>query len=160
MLVRVGAELDLATKDELREMGASLLKGARAPKPLYKDYAASVQGNGSIPTIILGGPPTGRVWKILSITVMGNNDHSTITSPLGFLAMYFGDPANPSLAQCKKVKIALPSTDEPGLAYVCQPPQQVFFLGDNTLNSPDNCTVTMTVEEWRADDILDNSGSP
>jgi hypothetical protein len=159
VLVKVAGEIDLATRDELRNMRNDIL-GKSDPKPLYKDYAASVQGNGTVPTIILGGPPTGRVWRVLSVTVVGNNDHGTIGSPLGFVAMYFGDPANPNLAQVKKVKMTLPSTDEPGLAYVCQAPQQIFFLGDNTLNAPDNCTITMTVEEWRASDLMDNSGAP
>lgn len=159
VLVKVGAELDLATRDELATWGHKIL-GKGEPRPLYKDMAVSVQGTGSIPVLVLGGPPTGRIWKVTSITVIGNNDHGSISSPLGFVAMYFGDAANPNLAQVKKVKLTLPSTDEPGGAYVCQAPQQIFFLGDAALNAPDNCTVTCCIEEWRTNDIMDTSGAP
>lgn len=160
VLLKVAGEVDLATKDELRDMGQSLLTGNRPPKPLYKDLAQSVAGTGSVPVIVMGGPPTGWVWRVTSVTVIGNNDHGSISSPLGFVAMYFGDAANPNLAQVKKVKLVLPGTDEPGNAYVCQAPQQVFFLGDAALNAGDNCTITMCIEEWRARDLMDNSGAP
>ena len=160
VLLKVAGEVDLATRDELREMGSSLLKGGQPPRPLFKDLAVSVSGSGAVPTLILGSPPAGRVWRVTSITVIGNNDHSSIASPLGFVAMYFGDPANPGLAQVKKVKITLPSTDEPGTPYVCMSPYSVFFLGDAALNVGDNCTITATIQEWRASEIMDNSGAP
>lgn len=159
MLVKVAGEVDLATRDELATWGHKIM-GKGDPKPLYFDLAVSVQGTGSVPSLVLGGPPTGRAWRITSVTVVGNNDHGSIVSPLGFVAMYFGDPANPSLAQVKKVKITLPSTDEPGTPYLCKSPYQVFFLGDGVLNAGDNCTITCTVEEWRLNDIQDNSGAP
>lgn len=160
VMLSVGAEVDLATGDELKELGGKLL-GKREPRPLFKDLAASIAGTGAVPVIVLGRPPVGRVWKITSVTVVGNDDHGSIPSLLGFVAMYFGDAANPNLAQVKIVKIALPSTVYvAGKPFLCHATQEVFFIGDKTLSAPDNVTITASIEEWRSGDVMDNSGSP
>jgi hypothetical protein len=159
-LVKLGAEVDIATGDELSRWGEKILNN-RPPLPLYKDLAASISGSGAIPTVTIGAPPAGRIWKVTSVTVVGNNDNAPIASPLGFMAMYFGDAANPNLAQVKVVKIALPSTVYmAGKPFVCHASQEVFFVGDKPLNAPDNVTVTVTIEEWRSADVMDNSGGP
>lgn len=160
VLLKLGAEVDIATGDELSKWGQKIL-GNKDPLPLYKDLAASVSGTGAVPTIVLGRPPVGRIWKVSAVTVVGNNDHSTIPSPMGFVAMYFGDAANPNLAQVKVVKMPLPSTQYmSGPFMLCHASQEVFFIGDAALNTPDNVTITAIIEEWRTSDIMDNSGSP
>jgi hypothetical protein len=160
VLLKVGAEVDIASGDELNKWGQKIL-GKSDPLPLYKDLAASVTGTGAVPTVVLGRPPVGRVWKVSAVTLVGNNDHSSISSPLGFVAMYFGDSANPNLAQVKVVKIALPSTVfMSGPFMLCHASQEVFFIGDLALNVPDNLTITAIIEEWRTADIMDNSGAP
>lgn len=160
VLLKLGAEVDIASGDELSRWGEKIL-GNQPPRPLYKDLAASIAGAGVVPVVVLGRPPVGRVWKVTSVTVVGNNDHGAIPSPLGFMAMYFGDPANPNLAQVKLVKITLPSTVFiSGKPFLCHASQEIFFIGDNALNVPDSATITATVEEWRAGDVMDNSGSP
>lgn len=159
-LLKLGAEVDIATGDELNRWGKKILDKSD-PKPLYLDLANSVAGTGAVPTVQLGRPPVGRIWRVSAVTVVGNDDHSTFLSPLGYVAMYFGDSANPNLAQVKVVKIPVPSTIfMSGPFMVCHSSQQVFFLGNAALNSPDNLTVTAVVEEWRAGDIMDNSGAP
>jgi hypothetical protein len=160
VLLKVGAEVDIASGDELNKWGQKIL-GNKDPLPLYKDLAVSVSGTGAIPTAVLGRPPVGRVWKVSAVTLVGNNDHGSIPSNLGFVAMYFGDAANPNLGQVKYVKIALPSTVfMAGPFMLCHSSQEVFFVGDNTLATPDSITITACIEEWRTADIMDNSGSP
>lgn len=158
-----GAELDIATGAELRDQAkrlASLIDRGPA-RPNYLPMAATVIGTGGIATIVWGAPPAGRVWNVVSVTLVGPNDHGTITSPAGFVAMYFGDPFNPSLANVQHVKIALPSTVYPASdALWCPAGQQVFFQSDLALNAPETMTVTGMVAEYRTRDTQMTSGAP
>lgn len=149
----VGAELDIASGAELSDglsgLGDRLLGSGKRPRPLFYSFPSSVAGAGGRTTIPVGAPPAGKLWNVLSATVVGNDDHGTIPSPAGFLAMYFGDPYNPTLAALQAVKLALPSTTFfTANALWCPSGNQVFFMTDLALNVPDSVTVVISVAEW------------
>ena len=158
-----GLELDIASGAELaghtEALSGLIAKGDA--KPLYLSPAASQAGVGGVVTLTVGGPPVGRLWNVVAVTFVGNNDHGSIPSAAGFCAMYFGDPFNPSLAMLKHVKIALPSTVYPSTgALWCPPGSQVFFMTDLAVSSPDSVTVVVEVAEWRTQDVVTASGRP
>lgn len=155
-----GVELDIATGAELSkhtEALSSLI--GKDPKPLFLGLVSSVAGSGGIVTLDVGSPPVGRVWNVVAVTLVGNNDHGSIPSPAGFAAMYFGDPFNPSLANLQHVKIPLPSTVYPSTgALWCPAGQRVFFQSDLAVNAPDSLTVVVQVAEWRTADVAQGTG--
>lgn len=158
-----GIELDIASGAELAKHTDTLGKliGKADAKPLYLPLAASQAGVGGVVTLSVGGPPVGRLWNVVAVTFVGNNDHGSIPSAAGFCAMYFGDPFNPSLANLQHVKIALPSTVYPSTeALWCPPGSQVFFMTDLAVSSPDSVTVVVQVAEWRTEDVVMSSGRP
>lgn len=163
MLVKLagGLEIDLATGAELAGHTEALsgLLGKEPPRPLYLPLAASIAGTGTVATISMGAPPAGRMWNVLAVTFMGNNDHGSVASPVGNCAMYFGDPFNVSLGMAQFVKIALPSTVFPaGDALWCPAGQQVFFVTDAAVNAPDSVTIACMVAEWRSVDVVQATG--
>lgn len=161
MQLSAGAELDIASGAELAGHTDQLAKliGRGAARPLYLDFASSAVGSGGVVTLPIGSPPVGRVWNVLAVTFLGNNDHGSISSPAGFAAMYFGDPFNPSLANVKHAKIVLPSTVYPSSgALWCPAGQQVFFMTDLVVNAPDQVLVTVTVAEYRVRELAQDSG--
>lgn len=163
MQLAIGAELDIASGAELAGKTDALAKLIeRGPaRPLYLPLSASATGTGGIVTLNVGAPPVGRMWNVLAVTFIGNNDHGSVSSPVGFCAMYFGDAANPSLAQAQHVKIPLPSTVYPASeALWCPAGQQVFFVTDAAVNAPDNVTVNVVVAEYRARETVATSGRP
>lgn len=158
-----GIELDIASGSELRDSTRALSKliDQGPARPIFLPLAASVLGTGSVVTLDCGAPPIGRTWNVLAVTFVGNDDHGSVPSPVGFCAMYFGDPANPSLAQLKQVKIALPSTVYPSSdAHWCAAGEHVFFVTDKAVNSPDQVMVTVSVAEYRARELEQTSGRP
>lgn len=163
MQLALGAELDIASGDELRHSTKRLAKLMQdgPARPNYLPMAASAIGGGGLATVVWGAPPAGRVWNVVAVTLVGNDDHSTIGSPAGFVAMYFGDPFNPSLANAQHVKITLPSTVYPSTgALWCPAGQQVFFVTDKALNSPDQISVSGMVAEYRTSGLMMESGAP
>lgn len=84
----------LATKDDLR-------KATRRPQPpLRIRRVASVTSTtgAAVPNIMsLGNPSAGRVWNVMSLAVVGNDDHTAVAGST--VALYAGDPTSPSLGQ-------------------------------------------------------------
>lgn len=159
----LGAELDLVSGDELADgldgLESRLLGGGKRARPLYNTFPQSAPGAGGLLTLTIGAPPAGRIWNVLAATVVGNDDHGSVPSPVGYFAMYFGDPANVSLGQLAAVKLALPSTTLfSANALWCPAGQQVFFVSDKAVNTPDSCTVVISVAEWRSGELEQLTG--
>lgn len=95
MFVGIGDKLDDLTKVLKRE----------PPKPLYFPLYAAITGPGSVK---LGSPPTGRIWNILTLTLLGDvDDHTAVT---GTGALYVDvDYQNLSVSQCKIPNLTIPS---------------------------------------------------
>ena len=164
MTLGLGAEVDIATGDELSAMGDDLTKkilGSAPALPIVFTRPVSVAGSGGIATLIVGSPPVGRLWEVSAVTVMGNSPFGAIPSPAGFLALYAGNAAAPGVASVLMTHLPIPSTTFPSADCIyCHSNQELFLTTDAALNVPDNITVIVGLKEWREADILARSGRP
>jgi hypothetical protein len=170
----LGAEVDIATGDELRDGVADLkhtMLSEREAKPIYLTRVQSEPGTGHILYVIGGGPPVGRIWYLTSITVVGNNDVDVLppTSPASYVALYAGFPpprqglgdfGSPGLGQLKAVRLPIPSTTAFNAGSVwCQSNQSLFVRTSDVVNAPDSVTVIMEIQEFREKDVSQRSGA-
>lgn len=164
MTLGLGAEVDIATGDELSAMGDDLTKkilGSSPALPIVFTRPASAPGVGGQITLLIGSPPTGRIWEVSSITVMGNSPFGGIVSPAGFFALYAGNSAAPSIASVLATHLPLPSTTFPSSETLyCHSSQELFLLTDLAVNAPDSVSAIVGIKEWREADILARSGRP
>jgi hypothetical protein len=114
VLIKLGAdvEVDIATGDEMAEHVRKGIKGSSAKGrafPLVGSNAnleATVSGSPGDGVIRLGRPPNGQVWNIVSVMVLGIDDH---TSGAAKCALYTdSDPANLNLSSCEIPGITVP----------------------------------------------------
>lgn len=164
MTLGLGAEVDLATGDELKSLGDDLtgkILGTQDPKPIVFSRPASVAGVGAIATLVIGSPPVGRIWEISAITVVGNSPFGPIVSPAGFLALFAGNSAGPSIAQVLCTHLGIPSTTFPSAETLyCHSNQELFLTTDAAVNAPDSVTAIVSIKEWREADVVARSGRP
>lgn len=157
--IQLGSEIDIATSDELKKMGDSItdrLTNRDGPKPLYNSTSGSIlttafdaggaNNNGSIR---LGKPSTGRIWNILGIVCFGNDDHTTVANTSA--ALYFGDPSNPSLAQCKDVGLNFPSSKFYSDKVLWATAKDEIFLSVNSLGVGVQVAANVFYTDWPAD---------
>jgi len=87
VLIKLGldAEVDIATRDEMNTGLDDALKKNRAPRPmLISVIGSSTQLNtnagagGGNGVVTFGHPPAGKIWNILSVTLMGDDDTTTV----------------------------------------------------------------------------------
>jgi len=114
VLIKLGAdvEIDIATGDEVKKAVKDGITGSSARGrafPLVGSNATlevAVSGSPGDGVIRLGRPPNGQVWNIVSVTVLGIDDH---TSGAAKCALYVdSDPANLNLASCVIPGITVP----------------------------------------------------
>lgn len=90
--VEVGFKLAAAT-DKL----SGELERNRKRKPYHIKRVDQVNALAGVASVLdLGSPPTGMMWNLLKLTVVGSDDRTVVAGAT--LASYAGDPANPSLA--------------------------------------------------------------
>lgn len=162
MLVKIqaGAELDLASGDELKGVSSQLLGAIERnsePRPIYLSRSNTVVGAGGLATLDLGAPPTGSIWQLRFITLFGNDDHTV----LGGLscALYCGDGASLSFAQLKMTGLAVPSiTFIPDTCIWCHPTENVCITTSTTLSSGQQLGACLGIEEWLMRDVSRLSG--
>ncbi len=150
----VGAEVDLATGGELSD-GLNGIKGMLEKshaRPLFMPFTASRLGAG---VLTVGRPPAGRIWNILSLTLVGNDDFTTLANTTA--ALYVdADPGALSLAQCRIPVQAIPSfqtiSDETVWAHSSG---DVCLNVRGALAATDQVVATITVAEWRDCDVTD-----
>jgi hypothetical protein len=150
----VGAELDLATGAELSD-GLNGIKGMLDKgyaRPLFLPFTAQRLGAGVLP---VGRPPAGRIWNILSLTLVGNDDFTTLAGTTG--ALYIdADPGSLSLAQCR-----IPNQSIPSFQTFSDETVWAHSMGDVCINvrgallATDQVIATITVAEWRESDVVD-----
>lgn len=164
MTLGLGAEVDIATGDELSAMGDDLTKkilGNAPALPIVFTRPASAPGTGSAVVLVIGSPPVGRIWEVSSITVMGNSPFGGIVSPAGFFALFAGNSAAPGIASVLATHLALPSTTFPSAETLyCHSSQELFLQTDAAVNAPDSVTAIVGIKEWREADILTRTGRP
>lgn len=139
--------LGVAIGDKLDKLHTALTKPD--PKPLYFQVGAGRVGGGGLP---LGRPPAGKMWNLLSMTITGNDDHTTLANVL--VALYIGgDPFNLNLMQCVVPAQAVPSfqTFSKGTIWVHTETLVANISGSGTGNN--NIQVNLNVAEWKVTDI-------
>ncbi len=162
--LELGAEIDVATGDELsgaRDDILSSLKDGRPPRPTYTSRAASLTGTGAIPAHLdLGSPPAGRIWNVRAVTVSGA-DPFTAPASTPKWAMYFGRSGAVGPAQLKLVGGAVPGTQFPsGQALWCHSNENLIIVVSGIIATTENISATAEVAEWRTRDITQDSGRP
>jgi hypothetical protein len=106
----LGGTIDVATPAELDDAVTGLqghidkkFASQKSGKFIWRDLSASISspfsGGGSIQLpLVPSRPATGKVWSVRRFTLLGNDDHTTVSNITG--ALYAGDPANFNLTQC------------------------------------------------------------
>lgn len=157
MLLSIGAEVDIATSDELRGAHDDLYKRLKglAVKPIHNTITASITVAAGATVIDLGHPPSGRLWEIRSLTLAGSDDHTAVN---GAAALYVGDSNNVSLAQMRVPGLSIPSyTPFPGDGLWAYSSEAVFVnlfavaVGQGVM-------ATCGILEWRLADATQMSG--
>ena len=156
--IAAGAELDLASGDELAGAKGDILSslaGKSPPVPLYLQFVSSGVGAGAVAQLNLGSPPAGRVWNILSITVVGGDDHTAFLTATQF-AVYIGPVSLSNLANVKNP--APGTTNLPTNAVWCHANENVYIQTDRSLAVTEAITAILYVAEWRVGDVTQIRG--
>lgn len=98
--IALGGEIDAVTGDEFSS-GLDALRRELAPspkakpifRPLSNAFTVPVMADGDQFAVNLGTPASGRVWKITRLTVIGNDDHSTVANLSA--SLYIGQGGGP-----------------------------------------------------------------
>lgn len=118
------------------------------PKPRYFPVSGSIQGNG---VIDLNRPNIGYMWNILSVMLVGSDDHTAVT---GTAALYVDtDSTGLGLVQCRIPNMVIPTSQfiSKGTLWA-HSDGNVCVNVAGTSGSP-TVTATITVAEWRVKDI-------
>lgn len=151
---KLGAQVDIATGDELNS-GLDSIRGmldSGHARPLFLPFTTTRLGAG---IISLGRPPAGRLWNILSLTLLGNDDFTTLAATTASLYVD-ADPGALSLAQCR-----IPAQAIPSFQTISDEVMWAHSSGDVCVNvrgsllATDQVVATITVAEWRDCDITD-----
>lgn len=109
----IGAEVDIATGDELKGLGKDVFKHLNSrPKPLYNSTAMSIVGDGAPMVVDFGSPGAGSLWELMSIVTFGSDAWNSIPnlSAAVFLGTLSTDALSMPLGQ-----LLLPGLSFPGL---------------------------------------------
>ena len=159
MLLSVGAEVDIATSDELKGAHDDLykrIKGLAGPKPARNTIAGSTTVTATgLQVIDLGHPPVGRMWFVGALTLLGSDDHTLVN---GAAALYIGDSSNVSLAQCEVPGLAIPSYTYLGADGVWVYPSESVFVNLFAVAVGAAVIAKARILEWRAADVVQHSG--
>lgn len=158
----VGAEVDIATGDELRESTGSILGAIQAdnePRPIYMSRSNVDIGDGVNGLIDLGAPPVGSLWQLRLITLFGNDDHTVVAGLTA--ALYCGNPTNLSLSQLVLTGLPIPSsTFIPDTCVWCHPQANVVIATSAAVSAGQQVGATIVIEEWRQRDVSRLGGRP
>lgn len=160
--IQAGAELDIASGDELKSGVGSILGALPRdePRPIYLSRSDTDISDGTnIMQIDLGFPPTGSIWQLRYITLFGNDDHTAIGGLTA--ALYCGSPQNLSLAQLKLTGMAIPSaTFIPDTCIWCHPTENVVVRLSAAATINQQIGAIIGIEEWRQKDVSRLGGQP
>lgn len=158
MLVHLdfGAEVDIASGDELRDglSGLESKLGKTPPRPTYLSFTGARFGAGQI---VIGSPPVGRIWNLLSLTLTGNDDATTVANAK--VALYVdSQEQNVSLNNCRVPNLTVPSyaTFSKGTVWA-HSDGAVIANVSGTVAATDQVVATICVAEWREGDIEDHA---
>lgn len=90
----LGGELDIATADEVREVGdevsSRVLDGlSKRPLPIRRRVPTNVVATAGQANVLLdfGTPAMGRMWNVMEIVVLGVDDHTAVAGTIGGAAI-------------------------------------------------------------------------
>ncbi len=156
MHLNLGAEVDIASGDELANGLKDLEEklGHRGPRPVFLSFTGRRLGAGVIP---LGSPPSGRMWNIVTWTLVGNNDATAIANAVA--ALYVDSQEdNLSLGGCRIPGFAVPAftTISKGTLWAHSEGSVLVNVTGNVA-ATDQVVSTISVLEWREGDVEDNA---
>lgn len=168
MSIDVAASVSLSIGD-VEKIGDHVSDRMRKPKPTYIRRTASfntatpmamgagggfLNSSGGI-TLDIGAPPSGRLWQIRVATLFGNDDHTVVSGTT--MSVYVADPLNPSLAGLLVTGLAVPSTTFfPDTCLWCHPAENIILVSNIAVTQ--QIGVNVSIEEWRENEISQNSG--
>lgn len=152
--LQLGAELDIASGKEVEEGFASLAAklGKVPPRPTYLSFSASRLGAG---VIVLGSPPSGRIWNVVTVTLVGNDDTTVVANAR--VAVYVdSQEGNLSLANCRIPGLAVPAFTAISKGTLWAHSNGAVMANvSGAVATTDQVVATISVLEWRESDIED-----
>lgn len=153
-------EFDIGAKFELVTGKLdSIDKSLKPTKPFFNSGIAQgliPAGNADL-VLDCGSPNTGRIWNICGITLVGNDDRTTVANAKA--ALYFGDPFAPGIAQCKVPALTIPffSTFSDKVLW-CHSTENAFVVVSGTATAGTSICATVHYADWPEEAIAGNSG--
>lgn len=156
MHLNLGAEVDIASGSELQNGldGLEQRLGKRPPKPIYLSFTNARFGAGPI---VLGSPPVSRVWNILTVTLVGNDDATVVANAVG--ALYVDSTENNlTLGNCRVPGLVVPSYDtfSNGTLWA-HSDGSVIVNVSGAVAATDQVVATISVAEWREGEMEDHA---
>lgn len=162
--IALGAELDIASGQELGELGDDLkefMGRDRTVRPRY--FVQTGVGRGIVgPASLLvpvGSPPSGSIWNVLGFSICGETD--IVTSSGGKAALYIGSvpsSGQPSLADLRLPNLSVPTySDFSNRTQWCAPSQWVFF-NLVAINGIIQFVANVFIAEYREEDVISHYG--
>ena|SRR5690348_621798 len=147
-----GAAIELGVSTSL-EKNKHLFQN-EAPKPRFLSVPGSGVGNVLIP---VGRPPAGKLWNILTITIVGNDDHTTATGAVSIYVDSDNDSNSLGLAACRVPALAIPSFTSISRGTLWAHNTGNVVANVTGASGTQNVLVTTTVAEWNVTDISTRS---
>jgi hypothetical protein len=154
--LNLGAEIDIASGDELASglAGIEDKLGRKPPRPTWLSFTGSRKGAGPI---TIGSAPVGRIWNVLTLTLVGNDDTTVVANARA--ALYVDSTEDQlTLANCRVPGLIVPSfqTFSKGTLWAHSDGALVLNVS-GAVAATDQVVVSVSVAEWREGDIQDQS---
>ena len=151
-----GAQVDIASGDELNAGLAGLEEklGKKPPRPIFLTFSGQRLGAGAI---ILGSPPSGRIWNVLTWTLLGVDDSTTVANASATLYV------NSQEANLSLVNARIPGLAVPNFVSISKGTLWAHADGSVIVNvagavaATDQVVSSITVAEWRDGDVVDHA---
>jgi hypothetical protein len=150
--LEASASIGVAIGDKLDKLHGLLSK--EDPKPRIFQVPGSVTYQTSSPLIVMGRPPHGCLWNILTVTVTGADDHTAIAS--AYASLYVdSDSSNLGLGQCVMPGMAIPSFQaiSKGTLWAHSSGNIVINLDGTGMTAGTNVQCLLTVAEWHVSEV-------
>jgi hypothetical protein len=150
-----GVAVKLAS-DDVAAIGGSVVDAlsGSAANPLHLVRTGVTLG--ASPQIIdLGSPPTGRLWNLLYICLLGT-DAFTALAP-GAVAVCVGDPANFGVSSVRIPAMSVPQMRTVDSGMWVRSQENLFVLTNAIVSTTQSVIATVELEEWREADVTMNN---
>lgn len=155
----LGSEVDIVSgkefDDGMSKLGSLLDKEPVRPNFFPKVAADNMPAAGAL-TLMLGRPPTGRMWNLLGVTTFGADDATTTANAK--VAVYCGDSSNATLAQLKIPALAVPVFQSVTRSVLWCVDSEELFARVTGAAATSPIGVIVHVAEWRERDVVMRTG--